>query len=348
MKLALLSGALALAVSVGAAAAQPGLQPTARPYSVVRTARVGGEGGFDYVYADIVNRRLYVPRGGDAPRITVFNLDTLAPAGEIAGANARGTAVDPASGHGFASSKPVVMWDARSLAKIRTIDVQGNPDGILFDPFNQRVYVLSHSAPNVTVIDSKSGGVVGTLDLGGAPEQAASDGKGRIYIDLEDKGQVAVVDAATLTVKARLDLGGPDLAPAGLALDARNHVLFVACRNPASMIVLNADTGKILATLPIGAGVDGAAFNPATMEAFSSQRDGTLTVIKETSPTRFAVEQIVRTMVSAKTLTLDSKTGRILLIGAEFGPPPPSDVPGGRPRRGAMLPGSFSIIAVGK
>jgi DNA-binding beta-propeller fold protein YncE len=245
----------------------------------------------------------------------------------------------------------VVMWDSQTLTPIKTIDVQGGPDGILFDPFNQHVYILSHSAPNMTVIDTVDGAVVGTIDLGAAPEQAATDGRGHVYVDLEDKGQVAVIDARTMAVTAHYDLGAADLTPAGLALDAKNHILFVACRNPASMVVLNADTGKILATLPIGTGVDGATFNPATMEAFTSQGDGTLTIVKENSPTSFAVEQTVQTKVGAKTLTLDSKTGRIILITADFAPLPASEsaaLPAGRTRRGPMLPESFSLIAVGK
>jgi DNA-binding beta-propeller fold protein YncE len=333
---------------LGAVAAQ------AAPYRVTKTVQAGGAGGFDYVYADSANRRLYVPRsapaGGPTPRIAVFNLDSLQPAGEISGFSAHGAAVDAKSGHGFATSKPVVMWDAKTLAVIKTIDVQGGPDGILFDAFNQRVYILSHSAPNMTVIDSKDGAVIGTIDLGAAPERAASDGRGHIYVDLEDKGQVAVIDAKTMAVTAHYDLGAADLTPAGLALDARNHILFVACRNPASMIVLNALTGKILTTLPIGVGVDGAIFNPATKEAFSSQGDGTLTVVKENSPTSFALEPTVETKVGAKTLTLDSKTGRIILIAADYGPAPTDGPPlsAGRVRRGPMLPDSFSLLAVGK
>jgi len=330
-------------------------QPAPGPYSVVKTAIVGGEGGFDYVYADVAGRRLYIPRSGmtPPPRIAVYDLDTLAPVGEVAGFNAHGAVVDPKSGHGFATSKPVVMWDAKTLATIKTIDVQGNPDGILFDAFNSRVYILSHGAPNMTVINTVDGSIVGTIDLGGAPEQAVTDGAGHIYVDVEDKGQVAVVDARTMTVTARYDLGAANLTPAGLAFDVKNHILFAACRNPASMVILNSDTGKILATLPLGTGTDGATFNPATMEAFSSQGDGTLTVIKENSPTSFVVEQTVQTKVGAKTLTLDSKTNRILLMTAEFGPPPaPANPPppGGRGRggRGPAIPGSFSIIAVGK
>lgn len=320
---------------------------TIPPYKVVRTAKVGGDGGFDYVYADVVGRRLYIPRTGPAPRVTVFNLDTLGPVGEIPNANARGVAVDPKSGHGFCSSKPVVMWDTQTLATIKTIDVQGNPDGILYDPFNERVYVFSHSAPNATVINAKDGSVAGTIDLGGAPEQAVTDRKGHLYVDIEDKDNIAVVDSKTLKVTAHYGLNGKGGGPAGLAFDVKNHVLFAACHDPATMVVLRAKDGQIIASLPIGTGVDGAVFNPATMEAFSSQGDGTLTVIKEKSPTSFVVTQNVQTQRSAKTLTLDSKTNQIYLIAAEF-TPPPTPPPAGRRSRGQMVPDSFAIIVVGR
>lgn len=340
--------ALAAGMTATAAAAQgPG------PYKVLRTVKAGGDGGFDYVYADAAGRKLYVPRSGPAPRVTVFDLDTLAQVGELPGVNGHGAAVDPKSGHGFASSKPLAMWDAKTLAPLKTIEPQGNPDGILGDPASQKIYILSHAAPNVTVINAADGSVAGTIDLGAAPEQAVVDGKGHLYVDLEDKDQVAVVDAASMKMTGVYGLEGKCGTPAGLAIDVKNHVLFVACRNPATMTMLNADTGKILGSVPIGAGVDGAVFNPATMEAFSSQGDGTLTVVKETSPTTFEVEQTVATPIGAKTLTLDSKTGHVLLITAEFGPPPPPAPgapagPPGRPRRGPMLPGSFAVVVVGK
>jgi len=319
----------------------------AGPYKVLQTLKVGGEGGFDYVYADDATRRLYVPRLGPAGKITVFDLDTLKPVGEIANASAHGATVDAKSQHGFGSSKPVVMWDAKTLATIKTIDVQGGPDGIMGDPFNGRVYVFSHSAPNATVIDAKDGSVVGTIDLGGAPEQAVSDGKGHLYVDLEDKGSIAVVDAKTLKVTATYDLQGKGGTCAGLAMDVKNNILFATCRSPQTMVILNAGDGRILETLPIGNGSDGAVFNPKTMEAFSSQGDGTLTIVKENSPASFVVEQTLQTMPRAKTLTLDAKTNRILLIAAEFtlAPAPP---PGGRPGRGQMVPDSFSILVVGK
>jgi hypothetical protein len=323
----------------------------AGPYQVMKTAKVGGEGGFDYVFADSDGRRLYVPRpaGGDGAHVSVFNLDTLEPEGEIPKTNARGVAVDPVTHHGFASSKPVVMFDTKTLAVVKTIDVEGGPDGILFDPFNQHVYVFSHRAPNATVIDSKDGSIVGTIDLGGAPEQAVTDGKGHVYVDIEDKENIAVVDAKTMAVTAHYDLTGKGGTCAGLAMDVKNQILFAACRNPQVMVILSATDGKILSTLPLGRGTDGAVFNPKTREAFSSQADGTLTVVKESSPTSFDVEQTVETKTGAKTLTLDSKTNHLLLITAEFGPAPAGAVAQpGRPARGPMVADSFSILVVGR
>jgi DNA-binding beta-propeller fold protein YncE len=367
MRLTCLCLAAGLAIFASAGLAQ-------EPYKVLRTAKTGGLGGFDYIYADAVGRRLYIPRGavqGENPvaaRVTVFNLDTLAPAGEIANTRANGAAVDAKSGHGFASSKPVAMWDSKTLAPIKTveIDAKASPDGILADPFNQRIYVFSHPTADATVIDAKDGTVLGTIDLGGAPEQGVSDGKGHVYVVIQDKANVAVIDAKTMKVTAHYDFGDKGSRCNGLALDAKNHVLFAACGqsgvppvSPAQpmMVVLNAEDGKILTSLPLAGGSDGAVFNPATMEVFSSHGNGTMTIVKESSPTSFAVEQDLKTMVGAKTLTLDPKTNHILTMAAEYGPPPtpaaqpPAGAPqgrGGRGNRGPMLPDSFSILVVGK
>jgi DNA-binding beta-propeller fold protein YncE len=313
----------AFLAGIGILAAGGLAQPTsaASPYKIVNTAQIMGSGGIDYVYADNDGRRLYVPRG---TQVLVFDLDTLKSVGAISDARARGVAVDPASHHGFCSSSPVVMWDTKTLETIKTIPVQGRPDGILFEPLTKHVFVFSHSQPNATVIDAKDGTVVGTVDLGGAPEQAASDEQGHLYVDLEDKDNVAVVDVNTLKVTAHYDLGGKGGGPGGLALDAKNHILFAFCHEPATAVILSADDGKILATLPIGNGTDGGGFNPSTMEAFSSQRDGTLTIIKENSPTSFEVAQTVRTKPGAKTCTLDTKNNQIVLIATERAPAPPT------------------------
>src|SRR3989441_3286289 len=209
---------LGMLVSTGLAQTTPAASTAsaAKPYKVANTTQVLGTGGIDYVHADNDGRRLYVPRGD---QVLVFDLDTLKSAGAIPNARARGVAVDPKSHHGFCSSSPVAMWDTKTLATIKTIDVQGRPDGILFEPATERVYVFSHSAPNATVLDAKDGSVLGTIDLGGAPEQAAADGKGHIYVDVEDRDSVAVVDAATMKVTAHYGLNGKGGGNAGLALD---------------------------------------------------------------------------------------------------------------------------------
>jgi hypothetical protein len=343
--------AIATATLAGVSLAQ--LAPTAGPYKATKT-KVGGEGGTDYIYADSDARRLYIARTGkDTARVTVFNLDTLAPQPDIPGTNAHGVVVSTKSGHGFVSSKPIQMFDSKTLMSIKTIEVMGNPDGMLYDAFNDHVYILSHQAPHVTVINASDGAVLGTIDLGGMPEQAASDGKGRIYIDVEDKANIAVVDAKTMMVTGHYDLTGSGGTCAGLAIDAKNNILFAACRMPANMVILSATDGKIITTIPINGGTDGALFNPNTMEAFSSHSDGTLVVIKENSPTSFAVEQVVQTMTGARTSTLDSKTNRVITMASETTPPPAptpgAPAPGGRGGgRGQVVPGSFSIVVVGK
>ena len=339
-------------LSVSAAAimlATAAFAEDAGPYKVLKTAKVGGAGGFDYVNADEGGRKLYIARSGEAPRIAVFDLDTLAPTGEIPGVSAHGVAISRKSNHGFTSSKPAVMFDATTLEKLKTIDVDGRPDGLLYDAFNDRVYVFSRAAPNATVINASDGSIAGTIDLGGAPEQAASDGQGRVYVAIEDKDNIAVVDAATLKVTARYELAGKGGACAGLALDVKNGLLFAACRAPQNMVVLRAKNGKILAALPIGHGTDGAAFNPKTREAFSSQGDGSLTIVKEDGRGAFSVEQTVQTMTGAKTMALDAGTNRVFVIGAEYeqAPAQQAPTPGGRIAR-KMVPDSFSIVVVGK
>jgi DNA-binding beta-propeller fold protein YncE len=319
----------------------------AGPYKVLKTVKVGGDGGFDYVTADSEGRRLYVARSGPAGSLHIYDLDTLVQVGEIPNVSAHGATVDTKYHHGFATSKPVVMFDTKTMGDVKTLDTQGNPDGYLADPEMHRVYILSHSAPNVTVLDAKDGAVLGTIDIGGAPEEAVLDGKGRMFIDIEDKDAIAVVDTKTMKMTGKYDVSSHGGGCAGLAIDGEHGVLFAACRDKKNMIIVNAADGKIITDLPIGAGCDGAIFNPKTMETFSSQGDGTLTIIKEHSPSSFDVEQTVATPVRAKTLTLDSKTGNILLITAEFGAAPPP-APGARFSRPPMVPGTFSIVVVGK
>jgi DNA-binding beta-propeller fold protein YncE len=361
---------VAIVVSVAVGSAQ---EHSSGPYKVLKTARVGGEGNWDYIWADVAGRRLYIPRrapaappGAEGPapassvrtRLTIFNLDTLEPAGEIDGVGGNGATVDPKSGHGFTSSKPVSMFDTKAMKLIKTIDVgDAQPDGILFDAFNERVYVFSHPTKDATVIDAKDGTVLGRIDLGGVPEQGVSDGKGTVYVVMQDaQGGVAVVDAKTMKTTTHYPFGDKAGGCNGLALDNKNHVLFAACArsgNPADnppqprMVILSATDGKILTTLPLAGGSDGAAFNPATMEAFSSHGNGTMTIVKETSPTTFEVEQNLQTINFARTNAFDSKTGRLFVMAEERGPAPPTP-PGGRAGRGAAVPGTFTILMIGK
>ena len=321
MKLTFHSASLWLATGIAVFASR-GLaqaQNAAGPYKVLDTTQVMGNGGIDYVYADNDGRRVYVPRGNQT---YVFDLDTHKLIGSITNIGGHGVAVDPESHHGFSSSGPVGMFDTGTMQKIKSITVQGRPDGILFEPLTKRVYIFSHEAPNVTVLDPKDGSIVGTIELGGSPEQAQSDGQGHLYVDLEDKDSIAVVDVKAMKVTATYDLGGKGGGPGGLGLDAKNHILFAMCHDPHTCVILSAEDGKILDTLPIGNGTDGGGFNPNTMEAFSSQRDGTLTIIKEKSPASFEVEQTVQTKPGCKTSSLDLKNNHIVLVCTERMPAP--------------------------
>ena len=315
-------------------------------YKVLNTYKVGGDGGWDYVTADSAARRLYIARSGAQGSVFVYNLDTFAQVGTIDGVSGHGAIVDDSNHHGFVTSKPVTMFDSESLKVIKTIDTGGNPDGFLLDSDAHRVYILSHASPNVIVLDTNDGSILGKIDLGGAPEQSQLDGKGHLYIDLEDKDAIAVVDTASLKVVGKYDISSKGGGCAGLGMDTKNGILFASCRDKNNMIIVNAADGKILDVLPEGVGSDGVAFNPSTMEAFSTQGDGTLTIVKENSPTSFVVEQTVTTPQRARTLTLDTKTGHIITATADFGPAPAAQ-PGQRVRP-PMLPGTFRIVVIGK
>jgi DNA-binding beta-propeller fold protein YncE len=356
------------------------------PYKVLKTARVGGEGGTDYIYADPVGRRLYITRGAtpaqpatdtrpEVPafekRLTIFDLDTLESLGVIPGVGGNGAAVCPNTGHGFTSDHPKPsMFDVKTMKLIKTIDVpeRFSADGIYCDTSSDRVYIGSHPTKSLLVVDAKDGNVLGHIDLGGTPEQTVGDGKGTIYQVLQERpGGVAVVDAKTMKVTATYpfgDNGGCN----GLALDAKNQILFAACSvmgpagtpvdpaNPSQrFVILSAKDGKILERLPLAGSSDGATFNPSTLEAFSTQGNGTMTIVKEKNATSFEVEQNLKTWqgTGARTIAFDSKTGRLFAMASEVGPPPPAPPPGtapaaaGRGGRGSAIPGSFTIIMVG-
>jgi len=375
MRKAFKSFVVAVAIFAAIGAVQQSASAQSGPYKVLKNARVGGEGGWDYIYADAAGRRLYIPRGATREiaatdttpaipavlaRLTIFNLDTLEPAGEIGGVGGNGTAVDAKTGHGFTSDHPKVsMFDTKTLTLIKSIDVGASrPDGIYFDSFNQRVYVFSHPTKDATVIDTKDGTVLGTIDLGGVPEQGVADGKAMLYVVMQDAvGSVTAVDVKTMKAVGHysfVDKGGCN----GLAIDAKNEILFAACGrsgNPPTqpaqpmMVILSARDGKILTSLPLAGGSDGAVFNPATMESFSTHGNGTMTVIKEKSPTEFEVEQNLDTMNGARTVTMDSKTGHLFAMAQERGPAPATPPPaGGRGFQGTVVPGTFTILMIGK
>ena len=393
---------LTLLLSAGIAAVAPiVLAQSTGPYKVLKTAKVGGEGGTDYLYADTVGRRLYITRGATQAReatattpavpafekrLTIFDLDTLEPVGVIPGVGGNGATVCPKTGHGFTSDHPQPsMFDVKTMQLIKTIEVpQGfSADGIYCDTSNDRVYIGSHPTKSLMVVDAKDGTVLGNVDLGGTPEQTVADGKGIVYQVLQDRpGGVAVVDVKTMKVTNTYPLGDNGGCN-GLAIDLKNQILFAACsaigpaparerpdsrhrldrrapdpnaKPPQTFVILSAKDGKILERLPLAGGSDGAAFNPATMEAFSTQGNGTMTIVKEKSPTSFEVEQDLKTWPSngARTIAFDSKTGHLFAMASEIGPPPPPPEgtpppPGGRGAgRGAAIPGSFTIIMVGK
>ena len=193
----------------------------------------------------------------------------------------------------------------------------------MFEPYTKKVLIFSHAAPSITLIDPKDGEVAGTIDVGGAMEQAQSDGKGMLYVDAEDEKKVAVVDPKAMKLVTKYDLGDRAGEPGGLGFDAKHHLLFAMCAKPDVCVILDAKDGKILDSLPLAGGTDGGGFNPHTMEARSSQRDGTLTVIKENSPTSFAVEQNVETKQGCKTSSLDEKKDILVTICVERTTPPP-------------------------
>lgn len=310
-------------------AAAPAAAPAAKPYKILATTQIPAAGGIDYVNADGANRRVYVACGNT---VSVFDLDTYKLVGSLPNASGHGVAIDPENHTGLVSGNPATFFNTKTLEPIKTVPTP-RADGYIFDAPTHHFFILTHGDPNVYVVDSKDGSLVTTInhlgknDTAGAIEQGASDGQGHLYFDVEDQACIAVVDAATLKVTGHYDLGDKGSSPAGLALDAKNHILFAMCRGSAATggptcVILSATDGKIITTLPLAGSSDGGTFNPETLEAFSSHGNGTLSVIKENSPTSFEVEQTVTTKSSGKTCTLDAKTGHIVVIALEAAPTP--------------------------
>jgi DNA-binding beta-propeller fold protein YncE len=332
----------ALSVSLAAAA----LAAAGPGYHVTTTYKVGGEGGWDYLNADAGARRLYISRG---THVLVLDLDSGKNVGDIPDTpGVHGIALAPELGKGFTSNGregTVSIFDLKTLAPSSKVKVGENPDAILYDPATKRVFTFNGRSQDSSAIDAVSGKVLGTIKLDGKPEFAASDAAGEIFVNIEDKSELVAIDPNKLEVKAKWPLA-PCTEPSGLSIDRKNRRLFVGCDNKM-MAVVDADSGKVVATPAIGEGVDATAFDDGTDLAFASCGEGVLTVVKEDSPNQFTVAENVPTQQGARTMALDSQTHNVYTVTAKFGPPPAATADNPRPRR-TILPDSFVVLVVGR
>jgi DNA-binding beta-propeller fold protein YncE len=313
---------------------------------VVNTYKLGGEGGWDYLTADAATRRLYISR---STHVIVLDLDSGKTIGDIADTpGVHGIALAPDLGRGFVSNgreDTVSVVDLKTLATIGKAKAGKGPDSILYDPATRRVFAFNGHSEDATALDAEKGTVLGTIKLGGGPEEGTSDGRGQVYVNIEDKSELVVIDAHKLEVKSRWPLA-PCESPSALAMDRKNRRLFVGCRNKM-MAVVNADTGEVVATPKICEGVDGEAFDSETGLAFASCGEGVLTVVREESAEKFSVVENVPTQPGARTMALDAKTHNVFTVTAKFGPPPAPTPENPRPRR-AILPDTFVVLVLGK
>src|SRR5215468_6781025 len=322
------------------------LSQGATNYKVVGRYPIPGVGGFDYVTLDNAARRIYISHG---TQVDVVDADSGKVVGTIADTpGVHGTAIAAEFKHGFTSNgreHKVSMFDPATLQLIKKIDVGKGPDGIYYDPATERVFTNNHGSHDITALDAATGDVVGTVKAEGDGEQAIIGADGLIYVNSEDTAEVVVFDPKSLDVKKRFPIGVAK-TPTGLAYDAKTKRLFIGCRNEPKMVVMDADTGKVINSFPIGAGVDYAGFDPETSLIFFSCGDGTLSVYHEKSADSYEDAGAVKTQPSAKTMAFDPKTKKIFLPAAEYQEIPATE-PGKRPQR-SVKPGSFAVLVVGK
>jgi DNA-binding beta-propeller fold protein YncE len=315
----------------------PAAQSSSGNYHVTKAIPVPGDEGWDYLTVDSLGRRVYISHGS---HVVVLDADTNAIIGDIPDTQGvHGIAVVPEAGRGFTSNgraNTITIFDLKSLKTIGTVKAGTNPDAIIYDPATKRVFTMNGRSQDTTAIDSANGSVAGTLALGGKPEFAVADGKGTIFVNLEDKSELVQFDSHNLTILHHWPLAPCD-EPSGLAANWKTRRLFAGCGNK-TMAVIDADSGKIVATVPIGQGVDANAFDPETKLAFASTGDGNLSVVRADAPDNFPVVATVPTKKSARTMALDLKTHAIFLSAADFDPPAPGE------RRGKMKPGSFVVL----
>ena len=336
-----------LAAALALLAAPLMAQDNVGGYHTGRTFSVGGDGGWDYVAADPAHGHLYVSR---STHVMVLNLSDGSVAGDIAGTNGvHGIAFEHENHHGFTSNgrdTTVTIFDLRTLAPIGTVHVTGaNPDAIIYDPATKRVFTMNGRGGNATAIDAINGTVAGTVELGGRPEFAAADGRGNVFVNLEDSSAIVRFNARTLQVEAKWSIM-PCEGPSGLAIDRDHRRLFSVCNGV--MAISDAEHNRLITTVPIGRGPDAAAFDPSSRLAFAScGGDSSLTIVHEDSPDHYTVVGTLRTLRGARTMALDEQTHTLYLPTAEFQPAPPPQ-PGQRPQRPQMVPGSFKILEVVK
>ena len=302
---------------------------------------------FDYITVDSAARRVYLSHGTE---IKVIDADSGALITNITGLKQdHGVAVASEFGRGFISDGAqgkAIIFDLQSLKVTGEAKADKDADSIIYDPFSKRVFVMNGDPHSATVIDAKSGSVVGTIDLGGGPEFAVADGNGTIYVNLEDKSELVAIDSRTLKIKSRWPLA-PAGAPTALAMDVAHHRLFSAGRNPQMLVVLDSDSGKVLQSFPISAGVDAAAYEPETGLLFVSTREGMVHVFHEDSPDKFSEAETIKTEYGAKTMGLDTKTHNLFLDTADFGPAPAPTAERPHPQRPAIQ-GTFHVLVYGK
>jgi YVTN family beta-propeller protein len=310
-------------------------------YHVVKSIPVAGNEGWDYIAVDSDARRVYVSHGS---HVVVLDADSYAEVGNIPDTQGvHGIAIAAELGRGFTSNgraNTVTIFDTKTLKTLSTVKAGTNPDAIIYDAGTKRVFTMNGASKDTTAINAADGSVAGTLALGGKPEFAVADGRGSIFVNIEDKSDLVQFDAQNLKVLHRWPLA-PCTEPSGMAADLKTRRLFLGCDNKM-MAVINADTGKVIATPAIGEGVDANAFDPDANLAFASNGEGTLTVVHEDSADKFTVVENVPTKKSARTMALDLKTHNIFLPAAEF------DAPAAGERRGKMKPGSFVVLVVSR
>src|SRR3954451_7149908 len=308
-------------------------------YHLAGEIKVGGEGGWDYLTVDAAARRLYVSH---ATHVVVIDVDAGKVVGDIPDTpGVHGIAVAPELNRGFVSngrSNNVTVFDLKTLKLLGQVATGENPDSIRYDATTGRVFTFNGRSKNSTVIDAKTSAVAGTIPLPGKPEFSVADGKGKVYVNIEDTNEIVEIDAAKATVTKKYSLS-PCEEPSGLAIDTKGRHLFSVCSNRL-MAVSDPDTGKVVATPAIGAGSDGAAFDPGTGYAFSSNGDGTLTIVQQTGGKWDVLEKIA-TERGARTIAIDEKTHKIYLPTAKTAP----SASGGR---ASYLPNTFKVLIVGK